>query len=214
MRNLLHTLFLILIYNNFKISDDEDETHPNIDTPSLFRWRHQARIERMEEHKKEMEMLEKRKAEHDKKYSEAKQKLTDAKKSSPDNLTELQQALKELEREDKEIQKIAEDLKKKEKKTPWNVDTISKPGFAKTIINTRPPRSTDENLTEEEKENRMKKFMKEHEKELKHYGMLRKYEDSRAYLKAHDSLVCEDTANYLVIWCINLEMEQVGIYLF
>ncbi len=27
-----------------KISDDEDDTHPNIDTPSLFRWRHQARL--------------------------------------------------------------------------------------------------------------------------------------------------------------------------
>ena len=31
------------------MSDDEDETHPNIDTPSLFRWRHQARVEKMEE---------------------------------------------------------------------------------------------------------------------------------------------------------------------
>lgn len=45
-----------------KISDDEDETHPNIDTPSLFRWRHQARIERMEEQKKEMESFEKKKS--------------------------------------------------------------------------------------------------------------------------------------------------------
>lgn len=40
------------------MSDDEDETHPNIDTPSLFRWRHQARIERMEEIKREHEELD------------------------------------------------------------------------------------------------------------------------------------------------------------
>ena len=32
-----------------QISDDEDDTHPNIDTPSLFKWRHEARVKRMEE---------------------------------------------------------------------------------------------------------------------------------------------------------------------
>lgn len=44
-----------------QISDDEDETHPNIDTPSLFRWRHQARMERMEEQRRDKEALEKKK---------------------------------------------------------------------------------------------------------------------------------------------------------
>lgn len=43
-----------------KISDDEDETHPNIDTPSLFRWRHQARVERMAESEKEKEDMKKK----------------------------------------------------------------------------------------------------------------------------------------------------------
>lgn len=43
------------------MSDDEDETHPNIDTPSLFRWRHQARVERMEEIKREQQELETKK---------------------------------------------------------------------------------------------------------------------------------------------------------
>lgn len=50
----------------FQISDDEDDTHPNIDTPSLFRWRHQARVERMEERKKEQEEHEKKKTEYEK----------------------------------------------------------------------------------------------------------------------------------------------------
>nr|CAD7402402.1 unnamed protein product [Timema cristinae] len=48
-------------WKDIEISDDEDETHPNIDTPSLFRWRHQARIERMEEQKRERELFEKTK---------------------------------------------------------------------------------------------------------------------------------------------------------
>ena len=45
------------------MSDDEDDTHPNIDTPSLFRWRHQARVDRMEKEKEE-------KAEFQKGYNE------------------------------------------------------------------------------------------------------------------------------------------------
>lgn len=33
-------------WDNIEVSDDEDDTHPNVDTPSLFRWRHKARVER------------------------------------------------------------------------------------------------------------------------------------------------------------------------
>ncbi len=40
-----------------QVSDDEDDTHPNVDTPSLFRWRHQARVDRMEETKEEKDQL-------------------------------------------------------------------------------------------------------------------------------------------------------------
>ncbi len=36
-----------------QISDDEDDTHPNVDTPSLFKWRHEARLQRKEEKEKE-----------------------------------------------------------------------------------------------------------------------------------------------------------------
>ena len=50
----VHTKILALL----QVSDDEDETHPNIDTPSLFRWRHQARVEKMEELKKERETVD------------------------------------------------------------------------------------------------------------------------------------------------------------
>ena len=46
-------------WDHIEISDDEDDTHPNVDTPSLFRWRHQARVDRMEERKEEWEKLEK-----------------------------------------------------------------------------------------------------------------------------------------------------------
>ena len=41
--------------------------------------------------------------------------------------------------------------------------------------------------------------------------MLRKYDDSQEYLLEHPHLTCEETANYLVIWCINLEVEEVRL---
>lgn len=40
--------------------------------------------------------------------------------------------------------------------------------------------------------------------------MLRKYDDSQHFLQEHPHLACEETANYLVIWCVNLEVEEVS----
>ena len=39
--------------------------------------------------------------------------------------------------------------------------------------------------------------------------MLKHYDDSKRYLTENPDLVCEDTANYLVVWCIDLEIEDV-----
>lgn len=165
----------------------------------------------MEERKKEKQEHETRKAENIRKLNETKKKISEATPDSPD-LDSLKKALAELEKEQQQIQKKDEELKKKEKTTPWNVDTISEPGFTKTVINTKPARSKEENLTEEEKEAKMKKFINENEKILKKFGMLRKYDDSKQFLQEHSHLVCEETANYLVIWCINLEMEEVSSF--
>ncbi|KAL1497102.1 hypothetical protein ABEB36_008114 [Hypothenemus hampei] len=194
-------------WKNIEVSDDEDETHPNIDTPSLFRWRHQARVQRMEERQQEKSTLEKKKLETAEKLSLLNQKLNEAKNSNQ-AVTDLEKELKKMELENQKIQKEVEEFEKKDKLTPWNVDTISKPGFAKTIINKIPQYPLQENLSEEEKEEKMRQFIKENEKELKHFGMLSKYEDSRKFLKEHSQLVCENTANYLVIRCLNLEMEE------
>ena len=43
------THFSNKVFVLLQISDDEDDTHPNIDTPSLFKWRHEARVKREEE---------------------------------------------------------------------------------------------------------------------------------------------------------------------
>lgn len=186
------------------MSDDEDEVHPNIDTPSLFRWRHQARVERMEELKKERETLESRMIENKNKLKDVKEKIA----AGTGDLPELKTSLEELEKKETELKKEEDEFNKKEKKMPWNVDTISKPGFQKTVINKPPPRPNYDDLSEEEKEELLRKFIQENKTLVKEYGMLRKYDDSKRYLMAHDQLVSEQTANYLVIWCIELEMEE------
>lgn len=196
-------------WKDIEISDDEDDTHPNIDTPSLFRWRHQARIERMEEQRREHEEHERKKAETLQKLKSTKEQLAKLENDKSADLTALKKVLQDLEEEQKKIQDKEEEMKKKEKLTPWNVDTIGQDGFAKTVINKRPVRRDDDSgLSDEEKEKRMKEFVKENEKKLKKFGMLRKYDDSKKYLQENPQLVCENTANYLVIWCINLEMEE------
>lgn len=196
-------------WKDIEISDDEDDTHPNIDTPSLFRWRHQARIERMEEQKREKAELEKKKAETAKKLKEAKEKLEVIEKDKVEtkNVGELKKALQELELEEEKVKEKEAELNKKEVMAPWNVDTIAQPGFAKTVINAKPKRQDDSELSEDAKEEKMREFVKENEKKLKQFGMLRRYDDSKAFLTENPHLVGENTANYLVIWCINLQME-------
>lgn len=158
----------------------------------------------MQEIEQDKLRLQQEKESHQKAVKEIREKI----ETTNEIPSELQTKLKELEKKSEDLSLAEQTIKSKEQKAPWNVDTISKPGFAKTVINKKPARQTDENLTEEEREQKMKKFVKENEKLLKQYGMLRKYDDSKRFLTEKNQLVCEDTANYLVIWCINLEMDS------
>lgn len=169
----------------------------------MFRWRHQARVERMEEMDREKQKLQKEKDDHTKALNQIKQKVQ---KGEGDKV-ELVMKLGELEVKSRQLSLQEQAIKSQEKKSPWNVDTISKPAFSKTIINHKAIRPADENLSEDEREQKMKKFVKDNEKLLKQYGMLKKFDDSKRFLMEHTHLACENTANYLVIWCINLEME-------
>uniref|UniRef100_A0A8D8TI26 Probable Hsp90 co-chaperone cdc37 n=1 Tax=Cacopsylla melanoneura TaxID=428564 RepID=A0A8D8TI26_9HEMI len=92
-------------WKDIEISDDEDETHPNIDTPSLFRWRHQARVERMEEQKQEQQKFEQEKQKTLKNLEETKKKLSEKEQAGDSNLDELKAALAELEKEAGNIKK-------------------------------------------------------------------------------------------------------------
>jgi len=203
-------------WDNIEVSDDEDDTHPNIDTPSLFKWRHEARVQRMEEQKQKEEKILKDKQAAEKELARKKALLEQVKtKESPTTsdkpikVDDLAKELKEVEKKKKELDKAEAELQNEKKKQPWNVDTLSKPGFDHSSINKSKSKWEQErDLTEEEKSERMGKFIKEHRDSIRKFGMLRKWEDSKKYLQENLHLVCEDTANDLVVWCVNLEIEE------
>jgi len=192
-------------WKDIEVSDDEDDTHPNIDTPSLFKWRHEARVQRMQElEEKKMEAQQlKKKAVDDLKMLKEKAKATD----DTSELESIKKSIKEIEDMAKEAKKKTEEVEKEERLRPWNVDTISKEGFSTTKINKPVPRK-DENLTEEEREARMKDFVNKNKADLKAFGWLSKYDDSKAFMQERPHLACEDSANFLVIECLNLAMED------
>lgn len=197
------------VWDHIEVSDDEDDTHPNIDTPSLFRWRHQARVERMDEFQKKGEDLSKSLSEGRRRLAEAQKKVQELSLTTTDDAkTELNKAQaeeKKLRKEEREWEKKLEDHNREEKKMPWNVDTLSKEGFSKSIVNVNPETAEE---TEEQKEEKHKTFVEKYEKQIKHFGMLRRWDDSQKYLSDNSHLVCEETANYLVIMCIDLEVEE------
>merc|ERR1719500_2467913 len=174
-------------WDHIEVSDDEDDTHPNIDTPSLFKWRHEARVQREDEMKKKKEAVEAEKRKIEKKLKEVQEKV---------------------EKSASEVAKKKQSVEEEIKKAPKNVDTLSRDGFSKTIMNTQPKPKT-EDLTEEEREKKMKKFVKENESKIKEFGMLKKFDDSKKFMmEGMTHLACDETANYLVIWCLDLEMEE------
>lgn len=201
-------------WDNIEVSDDEDDTHPNIDTPSLFKWRHEARVQRMDEQKQKEEKIMKEKQAAEKELTRKKALLEQVKTKEPKEekqirVDDLAKELKEVEKKKKELEKAEAELESEKKKQPWNVDTLSKPGFDHSSINRSKSKWEQEReLTEEQKSTRMGKFIKEHRDSIRKFGMLRKWEDSKKYLQENLHLVCDDTANDLVVWCVNLEMEE------
>lgn len=170
----------------------------------MFRWRHQARVERMEEHKREKDHLEAKIKLSQKKRDEIQKKIA----SNTGDKASLEQELEDTIKESNKLAAEQKEFLKQEKLQPWNVDTLSHPKFSKTVINKKVEEKSYDEMTDEEKEQHMKKFIKDNEKLIKQYGMLRRFDDSKKFLLDNSLLVHEDTANYLVIWCINLEMEE------
>ena len=198
-------------WDHIEVSDDEDDTHPNIDTPSLYRWRHQARVERMETMKQKEENFQFEWKEWECDYRKAESELMEAKNSNQDDkVQKLEAKINSLKEKKRELDKKKEELETEKRKQPLNVDTLSTPGFTSSRVNTASLDHEDrtKEISEDEKAKRQIEFNKKWGKKIKEFGMMNKPTDSQAFLTKNPDLVCEETANYLTLWCIDLAVEE------
>lgn len=74
--------------------------------------------------------------------------------------------------------------------------------FNKSIINVQHPTQTFEM-----EQRNYETFVQKYEQEVKHFGMLRRWDDSQRFLSDMPQLICEETANFLILWCVRLHQE-------
>lgn len=72
--------------------------------------------------------------------------------------------------------------------------------FDKSIINVQTPAVVVD-------QDKSKTFVQQFEQEIRHLGMLRRWDDSQRHLANMPHLICEETANYLILWCTRLQQE-------
>lgn len=216
----LNTMVDYSKWKKIEISDDEDDTHPNIDTGSLFRWRHQARVQRLEERRTKQ------------------QELVDKEMQLVDNLKTLDIDGEDYGKKSEELNKIKQEreaFERRERLLPWDVDTISKDGWSKTVLNkgclttnnsgdkaepskacaVHPNKSTedldDTKKDEIEETGEFKAygdFINLHEPKIREFGFRSRFEDCRRYLLAHPEIVSQHTFDYLCLWCMQLMLEN------
>lgn len=199
-------------WNRIEISDDEDDTHPNIDTGSLFRWRHQARLERMEKHRQTKIDIEGRLQEIEKKLSELNHNDDDDEKK------------KEKEKILEDKCKIDQDLsewKRIDRLQPWNVDTISHDSWSKTIINRNVIESNNNEIYQSNNNDdddideindvqmdQYAKHLEQYETVIRDFAFHSRFDDSRRFLLENANIVCQHSLDYLSLWCIQLKIEE------
>ncbi|KAK2817330.1 hypothetical protein Q5P01_025521 [Channa striata] len=201
-------------WDHIYVSDDDDAASPFVDTPSLFRMRHRSRLEKMAEFQQRGEDLANNFAECKRLLEEAEgrlkelelgKKVGDKDEDREAELSKIQAEVRKLKEDESSFGKMIEEHRREKKKLPWNVDTISKEGFDKTVLNIRPLRTED---TDKEKVEKRESFVQRHATQIRHFGLLRRWDDSQKYLSDSPHLVCEETANHLVVICIDLEIDE------
>jgi len=196
-------------WDHIEISDDEDDTHPNVDTPSLFKWRHEARLQREGEKKAEDAKKNAQSKLRQSKQKELSQKISDLEakgegdEGAAAQLAGLKKELAEIVADEEEFQKKEAELREYEKAHPnWNVDNISSDKHNRTIIN------RDKKSAPKDEAADLSSYFKLYGEEVKQFGMMSKYEESHKFLKARMHLVCEHLGSYLVIWAVDLACED------
>ncbi|CAD5212498.1 unnamed protein product [Bursaphelenchus okinawaensis] len=194
-------------WKNIEVSDDEDDTHPNIDTPSLFRWRHQARLERMAEMKQKKEEVEGEKKKVVNKVQELEDKLKTVTDEKEKIKIELQ--ISEIKKQEEEFRKKEKELEDQESKQPWNVDTIGHEAWSKSVVNKYNDKKPEPaKLSDEEENKRMTEYFKKNEDLLKKYCVLSSFDECRKFLLEYPHLASDFASSWITIEALNLAIDE------
>lgn len=137
----------------------------------------------MEQRKIEEEELKKSKLQISQKINELNEK-----NSQCEDNAKIEDELKKLKLEKEKLEIKEREFHQSEKTVPWNVDTISKESWSKTIFNKPKPREDRSNLSDAELEIRYKEFVKKYESKIKEYAMLSKFDDCKNFLMQNQDL--------------------------
>ncbi|RXM28079.1 Hsp90 co-chaperone Cdc37-like 1 [Acipenser ruthenus] len=126
------------------------------------------------------------------------------------NSESLEQEHAKAQADSSELRQTEQEWRHKEKMLIWGErqnhllsNAFSREVFDKSFINIQ-------SGNKEADEDRSKSFVQQYEEQLKHFGMLNRWDDSQRYLSDHSHLVCEETSNYLLLWCFHLQADKAG----
>ncbi|KAE9552861.1 hypothetical protein FO519_003926 [Halicephalobus sp. NKZ332] len=197
-------------WKDIEVSDDEDDTHPNIDTPSLFRWRHQARMERMAEMKQEKEEVESGKTKAKTRLQHIQEQLAKPDLDVKEKI-KLELEKHDIEEEEKKFAQKEKELADKERLAPWNVDTIGKEAWSKSVINKasdkkEPPKPK---MDDDEDNKRMLDYFNKNESVLKEFSQLDGgFDKTEQFLLDHSYLASEYATSWMTIEALNQTIDQ------
>uniref|UniRef100_A0A0K0E7U5 Hsp90 chaperone protein kinase-targeting subunit n=1 Tax=Strongyloides stercoralis TaxID=6248 RepID=A0A0K0E7U5_STRER len=192
-------------WKKIEVSDDEDDVHANIDTPSLFRWRHQARLERMAQKKEEEMKLKKQKAEVEKQKRELEQQFKDM---NVENNLEYAKKSEEIEKQEREYKQKEEELAKNNRTEAWNVDTIGKVTVNASRINKASNKQitvSKKNQTGEE----MVAYFDKYKIDLKKLEAVTGDYPFQKFLLDNPHLVDEDATSWLTLEALNYARSEM-----
>lgn len=197
-------------WKTIEVSDDEDDTHPNIDTPSLFRWRHQARLERMAEFEQAKKDVAEEKEKVKSRTQEIEDKINDLVLSEKERI-KLELELKEIRDQEEEYKKKEMELTDRERLQPWNVDTIGHTTWNNSRINKVTEKSAEKQKpkeNEDEIHDKMRMYFETNEKLLNEFSTLEGFDALEKYLIEFPHLASDFAANWLTIEALNLAIDE------
>uniref|UniRef100_A0A3B5R1Q7 Hsp90 co-chaperone Cdc37 n=1 Tax=Xiphophorus maculatus TaxID=8083 RepID=A0A3B5R1Q7_XIPMA len=183
------------VWDHIYVSHDDDVTSPFVDTPSSFRMRH--RVSR-DSGCSSCEVWSRRTGSPA--TTRTPGRADEEEDEEPEaELKKVQAEVKKLEKNEKFFLRHLEEHRRGEKKLE---KVLARKGRGKDHISVQPE-------IKKETQQKHKTFVEKYAKEMKHFGMLRRWDDSQKYLSDNPHLVCEESANDLVVLCIDFEMDEV-----